>query len=208
MKESLRDYYIGFLATGLLIVNCPIVPLSIAVRRPFMKRRAVLVVFVLSIVSFTFAGCAGDAESTPMFGQNDLAVSLYGTVFYLNMDILNVIPVLGEDFEYYESISCEHDGFDKSFIYANIHFYTYPLPHGDMVFEIFTNHPGALTSRGIGIGATVDEVLTAHGSGGVVSAHEIVYSLPPSSDFPVGAALCFDLRDGVVVAFYATARAW
>ena len=167
-----------------------------------------LVVIILSITLFALSGCGGDGEAAPAFGQDDLSVSLYGTVFYLNMDIQDVIPVLGDDFRYYESISCEHDGMDKSFLYANIHFYTYPLPHGDMVFEIFTEHPGALTSRGIGIGSTVDEVLAAHGSDGVVSEFEIVYSLPPSADFPVGAALCFDLRDGVVVAFYATARAW
>jgi len=171
-----------------------------------MKKATVIVIFLLSITFITLSGCS--EQDSGEFGQHDLAVYLYGTRFYLNMDIQNVIPVLGDNFEYFESISCEHDGFDKSFLYDNIYFFTYPLPHGDMVFEIFADHPEALTSRGIGIGATVDEVLSAHGSNGVISAHEIVFSLPPSAEFPVGAALCFDLHDGRVVAFYATARAW
>ena len=172
-----------------------------------MKKTLPHALLIFTIVLLIFSAC-GQTQEADGFGQDDLAVYLHGTRYYLNMDIQDVIAVLGSDYAFYKSISCEHDGYDKSFLYSNIEFYTYPMPHGDMVFEIFTTDPEASTSRGIRIGATVQDVLDAYGDDGVVSAHEIVYSLPASSEFPVGASLCFDLRDGIVVAFFISARAW
>ena len=172
-----------------------------------MKRILLYALLLLTFVPLVLSGC-GQAEAADGFTQDDLAIYLSGTRFYLNMDIQNAIAVLGDDYAFYKSISCEHDGYDKSFLYPNIEFYTYPMAHGDIVFEIFTTDPEAATSRGIRIGAAAEDVLAAYGDGGVVTAHEIVYSLPASSEFPVGASLCFDLRDGIVVAFFVTARAW
>jgi len=167
----------------------------------------ILFTFVV-LIPFALSGCEQDAQAASAFGPDDLTIYLDGTRYYLDMDILDVIAVLGDDYDFAQSISCEHDGYDKSFLYDGIEFYTYPLPHGDIVFEIFTTDPGASTTRGIRIGATAEEVLAAYGSDGVVNDFEIVYSLPACADFPVGASLCFDLRDGVVTAIFATARAW
>ena len=172
-----------------------------------MKKALLHALLLLAFVPLIFSACQ-QAEAADNFSQNDLAIYLDGTRFYLNMDIRNVITVLGDDYAFYKSISCEHDGYDKSFLYSGIEFYTYPMAHGDIVFEIFTTRPEASTSRGIRIGATAADVLAAYGDEGAVTAHEIVYSLSASSEFPVGASLCFDLRDGVVVAFFVTARAW
>ena len=166
-----------------------------------------LLIFMI-LIPLALSGCEQNTQATPEFGRDDLTIYLDGTRYDLNMDILDVIAALGDDYDFAQSISCEHDGYDKSFLYTSIEFYTYPLPHGDIVFEIFTTDPEASTTRGIRIGATAEEVLAAYGSDGVVNDFEIVYSLPACADFPVGASLCFDLRDGVVTAIFVTARAW
>jgi len=173
-----------------------------------MKRvRLCLLLLSALITLLAFSGCR-QAQAATGFGQDDLAIYLDGTRYYLNMDIQDVIAILGYDYIFAQAISCEHDGFDKTFIYDSIEFYTYPLPHGDIVYEIFTTDPSASTTRGVRIGATRDEVLAAHGSEGTVTDHEIVFSLDPSSEFPVGASLCFDLENGVVTAIFVTARSW
>ena len=59
--------------------------------------------------------------------------------------------------------SCAFVGEDKQFIYDFATIYTYPMDGVDMINEIYIYGGEYTTSRGIGLGATIDEVKAEYG---------------------------------------------
>ncbi|MCL2068529.1 MAG: hypothetical protein FWH00_01385 [Oscillospiraceae bacterium] len=169
-----------------------------------MKRSLTAAILAIMIL---LAGCQKPEAPMPEFGRDDLRLFIGGVWYSPDMDIETVIAHLGGDYIYAEARSCDYDGLDKSFIYPAAEFYTYPSTSGrDLVNEIYTQDISAQSSRGIGIGASQEEVFAAYSGIQDASPFELVYSVPPSDDLPFGASLCFDLAGGAVTAIYITAR--
>ena len=161
-----------------------------------MKRFFLLI--ALAAVLLTSA-CGREATVSPGFSDEDLYLNISGERYELKVNIDSVITALGSDYAYSEAISCDYDGLDKVFIYDIAQFYTFPLPEGDLVSEIYTDNSNVSASRGICIGALSDEVLAAYGAG-EDTGYQIIYRTTG------GNSLCFDIENSTVTAIYITTQ--
>ncbi len=160
-----------------------------------MKR----IILIALLAALLLAACAG--KETPGFGAEDLALEVGGARRELGEDIGDVIAVMGDGYEYAEARSCDYDGLDKTFSYAAARFYTFPLPQGDTVSEIYTEDAAVQTTKGLAVGASRADVLAAYGDGGEDTGYQLIYRLAGGEG-----SLCFDIENDVVTAVYVTSR--
>ena len=99
----------------------------------------------------------------PFSNDFDMSVVINGVKYPVREDSEKVLGVLGSDYILEEMISCVYDGNDKTFTYDGIIVSTVPIDGKDIV-EMFTITGGDYTTaRGIGVGATMSEVVAAYG---------------------------------------------
>ena len=67
-----------------------------------------------------------------------------------------------------------------------------------MVFEIYSDSPGASASKGIRVGASRDEILASYGDDCEDTGYQLIYSLSAPRGAARTESLCFDLLDGIV----------
>lgn len=144
------------------------------------------------------SGCSSGQGS---FSVDDLSLTVEGQSFDCETNIETVINALGEDYTYAEGRSCAYDGLDKTYAYSMAEFYTNPLPEGDIVTEIYTVDPSVTTTKGLGIGATRDEVVAAYGKPDEDDGYTLYYRVSDEAGEP---ALCFDLDGDTVTAITLT----
>lgn len=162
--------------------------------------RKVLPVFVAAVfVLLLAAGCVREGAASPRLTGKDFSLSIDGAEYRLNMNINDVTDTLGSDYEYSEAMSCDYDGLDKTYQYDAATFYTNPLAEGDTVFEIYTENSGVSTSRGIVVGASKEDVLSAYGEEYEEEDGLLIYRLDGGR-----ATLCFEIENGAVWAIYLT----
>jgi len=169
-------------------------------------KKTVLYLFLVAALLFT-SGCGQADSPAPGFTREDLYLNIDGAQYRCNINIETVISGLGSDYEYSEAMSCDYDGLDKTYIYETAEFYTWPMPDGDLVNEVYTESPAVSTSKGISVGATREEVLAAYGEHFEDANSLLVYRLSDSREPADSAALCFDLEDGMVRAIFITMQA-
>ena len=155
--------------------------------------------FMISLFILLAVACGQDTSLRPGFGREDLYLLIGSAQYSLNMDIEKVIADFGPDYDYAEARSCDYDGLDKSFLYDHAEFYTFPLKEGDRVSDIYSSSPDASTSKGIRVGAEKADVFAFYGEDCEDTGYQLIYAIE-------GGSLCFDMEDGVVKAFYITAR--
>lgn len=168
--------------------------------------KKILLFMILIVVMTMIAGCGQGNSPAPGFGQEDLSLSIDGTRYSLKSNIDTVITNLGPDYDYSEAMSCDYDGLDKTYSYDIAEFYTFPLPEGDLVSEIYTENRSVSTSKGIVVGAAKEEVLAAYGEDCEDTGYQLIYRLSDSREPADAGSLCFDMEDGVVKAIYITTR--
>ncbi|MCL2056891.1 MAG: hypothetical protein FWH02_06710 [Oscillospiraceae bacterium] len=153
---------------------------------------------LLLLISALVFSCACGA-SVSGFSGDDLRLNIGGKFYTLEMDIEDIIAEFGTGFEYAEAQSCDYDGLDKTFIYDTAQFFTYPSGENDLVSEVYSDSPDARTSRGLGVGASRDDVLAAYGSDCRDTSYQIIYTAEEG-------ALYFDMDGDEVAALYITSR--
>ncbi len=92
------------------------------------------------------------------FTYNDVKVELDG-------DADAAVEALGEYQDVSSQLSCHGEGDDKTYTYDGFVLNTYPKDGADRVLEIVIKNEGIPTSKGIEIGASVDDVTEAYGDG-------------------------------------------
>ena len=112
-----------------------------------------------------------------------------------------VIEALGEDYQYAEGKSCDYDGLDKTYTYEAATFYTNPLAEGDLLAEIYSESPEAVTSKGISSGASKADVLAAYGDPAEQDEYILIYRASEEIGSP---SLCFELDGDTVTAVFLT----
>lgn len=99
----------------------------------------------------------------PFNNDLDMSVVIDGVKYPVREDSKKVLGVLGGDYMLEQRISCVYEGDDKTFTYDGIIVSTVPINGKDIV-EMFTITGGDYTTaRGIGVGASMDEVVAAYG---------------------------------------------
>lgn len=157
--------------------------------------------FLIAVMTL-IAGCGQSADSVAGFSEADLYLKLDGMEYRLNTNIEEVVAILGENYEYSESKSCDYDGLDKTFLYETMEFYTWPMDDDDIINEIYTQNPAVTTSKGLSVGAARDEVLAAYGPDCEDTGYQMIYRLPDGT----AGGLCFDMTGDAVTAVSITAR--
>lgn len=168
-----------------------------------MKR---VVFAVLVMIALSISACQRNGSAAPRFTEKDLYLNINGAQYRINMNMEEVTAQLGTDYDYAEAKSCDYDGLDKTFIYEIVEFYTYPMPEGDLINEIYSESPSVSTSKGISVGATKEDVLDSYGGSCEDTGDRLTYKLTDTSGEGGTGALCFDIEEDAVRAISITVR--
>lgn len=175
-----------------------------------------LVLFILIVtMAIVMIGCGDDkpaVESTEAtiaeftvptgdFNEADM-VFVYNNVTYpISTDVTPLIQLFG-DYDEIACPSCAFEGEDKTLIFKDAEVYTYPIEGIDMINEIYILGGDYTTSRGIGIGSTMDEVKSAYGDVGFEQGMSYVYIVSGSIEDTMSQRLYFDFdENGLVKSF-------
>ena len=137
-----------------------------------MKRfSSVIAVLLIVFMLAAFASCASkpsgdtgeDLTGKPFSADKDMAIIVGGKKYQVRVDSAQILADLGDGYEYGETVSCLYNGYDKTFAYDDLIVSTVPDGDADII-EMFTiTGKSVTTARGITVGATKDEVITAYG---------------------------------------------
>ncbi len=175
------------------------------------RLKRVSLLFVLIVMLLVAASCGeSDTETSAGveagFSADDLYLMIDGEKYTCDTNINDIIAVFGEDYEYSEAISCAYDGMDKTFMYENVEFYTYPQGEEDFVLEIYCVGGEVSTSKGVEIGTSRDTVIELYGDGYEDTGYILTYEIPAANAESEGASLYFQIEDGNVSAIAITAE--
>ena len=143
------------------------------------------------------AGCGAKTEPV----EPALAVS--GTTVTPETSVEDVLTLLGDNYTYYEAISCVYDGMDKTYDYGDCVLYTFPDGDTDCLMELYCTG-GQVSAGDVTFGASREDVIQAFGDGYEEEGAMLIYSLEPSSANNTPASLYFELTDGSVTAMAIT----
>ncbi len=160
-----------------------------------MKKLLLLTTFCILLA---FSGCG--SQPAAGFTENDLTLTVAGKEYHTRENIKTVIEALGEDYQYAEGKSCDYDGLDKTYTYEAATFYTNPLAEGDLLAEIYSESPEAVTSKGISSGASKADVLAAYGDPAEQDEYLLIYRIGEM----LSPSLCFELEGDTVTAVFLT----
>ena len=138
-----------------------------------MKRIIALILALISSLLLVSCGSNknnGTTETTPnentgkteskytfkVENKNDFKVKI-------DQDMSEVLSALGEPLSYFEAASCAFEGLDKTYTYAGFTILTRPDENKDYVNAIFLTDDSLTTAKGIYIGSSAEEVISAYG---------------------------------------------
>ncbi|MCI8755169.1 MAG: hypothetical protein HFG18_01115 [Oscillospiraceae bacterium] len=162
-----------------------------------MKKFLILLLVFSALLAVS--GCG--SQPAAGFTENDLTLTVAGKKYHTRDNIETVIEALGEDYQYAEGKSCDYDGLDKTYTYEAATFYTNPLAEGDLLAEIYSESPEAVTSKGISSGASKADVLAAYGDPAEQDEYILIYRASEEIGSP---SLCFELDGDTVTAVFLT----
>ena len=145
-----------------------------------MKTKLSIIVLLAGVIFC--AGCSGQDKSNPTtetvviseseakiitgaIVEADFIFTDKGLSFPLMSKLDDLIVHFGDDYQVNAAVSCAFVGEDKEILYDGLSIYTNPIDGVDTIGEILVSGTSYLTPRGIGVGATRDEVEAAYGPG-------------------------------------------
>lgn len=144
------------------------------------------------------------APGDPFTLEYDMGLCIDGTWFPIVNDFDGGLhQLLGEELDMMAAPSCAFKGDDKEFVFDGMSIYTNPLGDMDVWMEAYITGGDWTTARGIGIGATVDDILAAYGEN---YYHEggnediMTYSISGKPNDYASPCTIFTLEDGAVIA--------
>ena len=175
--------------------------------------KKILIYLIISIFIISAVACAQTAQQetaeetavtqeyqapTGPFSEEDMVFVYNGVGYPISSDASALLEAFGQGYEEITAPSCAFVGEDKQFIYDFVTIYTYPMDDVDLINEIYIYGGDYTTSRGIGLGATIDEVKAEYGDGGIEQGNSYVYVVSGSIEDTSSPKLYFELTNGVV----------
>lgn len=177
-----------------------------------MKKIALFL--IIGVLAISMMACSGDEAApantenqapqeqfevpTGAFNERDMIFVYNGTPYPISTDSAPLLSVLGGQYEEIAAPSCAFTGEDKQFIFDDITVYTYPDGETDLINEIYFYGGSYTTSRGIGLGNTLDQVKSVYGEDGFEQGSSYVYVVSGSIEDTMSPKLYFELTDEVV----------
>jgi len=105
-------------------------------------------------------------ETTPTDATLDevFSFTMGSSVIHMDMEINQVIGLLGEPNAVFEQPSCAFDGIDRVFSFPGVQFHTYPEGDLDFVHTINIRDDSLTTVNGIFLGSSLGDVVSAYGN--------------------------------------------
>ena len=140
------------------------------------------------------------------FSKDDIAVVISGQTFGADTKTADVLALLGESYEYEEAMSCAYSkingvdtGYmDKTYDYGDTVIKSVPPEGEHMIADFYTERTDIKTTKGIGVGSTIEEVEAAYGPIGDEFG-QITYKA--GADISSTPGLYFMYENGVVYGF-------
>lgn len=92
-----------------------------------------------------------------------------------DMNMAQILAVLGEADSYYEAASCAFEGLDKMYTYKHFEIDTYPQGETDLVSAIYLLDDLVATPEGLRIGSTKEQVESIYGAPSSQVGSEYIY---------------------------------
>lgn len=177
--------------------------------------RKIAIFLLIAVMAMYMIACSSDAPTeettaepieafiapTGDFNEADMVFVHNNVTYPISTDVTPLIQLFG-DYDEIVCPSCAFEGEDKTFIFKDAEVYTYPIEGIDMINEIYILGGDYTTSRGIGIGSTMDEVKSAYGEVGFEQGMSYVYVVSGSIEDTMSQRLYFDFdENGLVKSF-------
>lgn len=177
-----------------------------------MKNLVKLIALILALAcAAALVGCKTEPKSDekpvdmtgkPFRNDFDMALVIGGKTYPVRVDSKEVLEALGSDYKYAETISCVYEGYDKTFTYEGIVVSTVPVDDKDVI-EMFSVTGGDYkTTRGIGIGASREEVVKAYGENFFDDGWYVTYTESGDPEKISEMRIQFRFVDDVLTEFY------
>lgn len=175
-----------------------------------------IIILIIGILALSMVACgttevvsdeANVQEQPPVqvptgpFNEADMIFVHESVSYPISTDASKLLAVFGTEYEEIAAPSCAFEGEDKQFVYSFATVYTYPMGDVDMINEIYISSGDYKTSRGIGIGSTLEEIIAVYGDGGFEQGNSYVYVVSGSIEDTTSQRLYFDLTDAAVSSF-------
>jgi len=167
--------------------------------------RRVLCIFLLAALLFPAAAATADPKAYDPLTEDDFVFVYDGQAHCLGDPALPLVEAIraAEAVEVVEADSCMFTGKDKEFQGETLLIATYPIGPGgaDVLETILVVGGDHRTARGIGIGASMGDVIAEYGPEYTLDYDQVTYALGNALTEPVLVFL-LDLQTDTVVAFY------
>lgn len=165
-----------------------------------IKKTLVLALCALMLMTVAFAeGWVEPAPGDPLTLESDLGIIVGDTYFPILNYFDGLKAALGEPLDMMAAPSCAFKGDDKEFVYDGMSIYTNPLGDNDVWMEAYITGGLWTTTRGIGIGDSISDVVALYGDGFYADSEDfITYSLSGDPDDYASPCIMFTFENGVV----------
>lgn len=130
--------------------------------------------------------------AVPTDEPRSLSLSYRGVELTVGAAADGVISALGDDYTMTEAESCAGQGMDRMYTYPSVRLYVFAPVEGVAVISSVSYIDDGVTTGGLRIGSTAEDVVAAMGEPDEQNEARLVYRSE-------AAVLTFGLRDGIVV---------
>lgn len=165
-----------------------------------IKKTILLALCVLMLLTAATAeGWSAPAAGSAFTLEGDMGLCVGGTWFAILNYFDGLREALGEPLDMLVTPSCAFKGEDKEFQYDGMSVYTNPLGDRDVWYEAYITGGDWTCPRGIGIGASREDVIAAYGEDGYSNGDDqITWSVSGDPDDYASPNITFTLENDAV----------